>query len=96
MQRRFDDIAHQLESRLRNLRELVASLPILSDAQETQLTSLVMQLEAAELTAFTLRNHLLADGSEWQSSTKHKLRASADELRAALETSSNKMRDEMV
>lgn len=94
MQRRFDNIAHQLESRLRNLRELVASLPILSDAQESQLTILVMQLDAAEQTASDLRNHLLADGSDWPSSTKHKLGASADELRAALETSSYKVLDE--
>ena len=38
MQRQFDEAAHRVEARLRDLRQLVAGLPILMDTHEEMLS----------------------------------------------------------
>ncbi len=84
MQRQFDEAAHRVEARLRDLRQLVAGLPILMDAHEEMLSALVAQLDAVEVTSTELRNQLLAAGGEWQPSSLSTQRIKADDLRAAL------------
>jgi len=70
MQRQFDEAAHRVEARLRDLRQLVAGLPI--------------QLDAIEDASTELRHQLLAAGGEWQPSGLSTIRMKADDLRAAL------------
>lgn len=84
MQRQFDEAAHRVEARLRDLRQLVAGLPILMDAHEEMLSALVAQLDAVEVASTELRNQLLAAGGEWQPSNRTAIRLQADDLRAAL------------
>jgi hypothetical protein len=84
MQRQFDETAHRVEARLRDLRQLIAGLPILMDAHEEMLLALVAQLDAVEDASTELRNQLLAEGGEWQPSGLSTKRIMADDLRAAL------------
>ena len=84
MQRRFDEAAHCVEARLRDLRQLIAGHPILMDAHAEMLSALVVQLDAVESASTELRNQLLAEGGEWQPSSLPTKRIKADDLRAAL------------
>jgi len=84
MQRQFDEAAHRVEARLRDLRQLVAGLPILMETHEEMLSMLVAQLDAIEDASTELRHQLLAAGGEWQPSGLSTIRMKADDLRAAL------------
>jgi hypothetical protein len=94
MQRQFDEAAHRVESRLRDLRQLIAGHPILMDKHEEMLLALVAQLDAVEDASTELRNQLLAEGGEWQPSSLSTKRIKVDDLRAALVASDYLAMDE--